>query len=174
MRRALAAVGILLALGACAKPKSLLPLAMSGDDPTWTGLVRHCALDLNVEGQVARQPAANVMSVGKSTLLVNTPLEDGRVVSLWVQRADCQASGRLHPYSVSLCLDVKPGGRCEMQVKGCARTAKAGELRRVAKEASLPPTISARPSPDSHPYSCRRDYDPKNPPKGAPNEQPTD
>ena len=127
VRLLLLALAALLVATCATKPKRprMLPLELAAADGGWRGWVRD--RELRVEGTAeVHVPAAEVLSVGRGTVLLNSPAREGRYVSLWVEPGACRAAGRTYPYTAGLwvsddCPGLSARAHCPSRANPVAR-----------------------------------------------------
>lgn len=107
------------------KRPSLLPLAIVAYDGAWTGRIADRGVSITGRPTITARPA-EVFVVSRSTVLLNSPADGDRYISLTVEPGECLAGGVRHAYRVSAC--VAPDGdryACEFRLKGCGASERS-------------------------------------------------
>jgi hypothetical protein len=116
-----------LATSACATPISVkqpvLPLDLVGVDGPWLGSVDAHMLRIDdPRGGLLRTHPEHVVE-GRTTVLVNTVTDDGRYISMSIDRRPCSARGQSYPFTVSACIAPNDDRyNCVARIKGCAKS----------------------------------------------------
>ena len=106
------------------RPPLLLPLDIFAEDDSWSGRIAGNTLVIVGEPSILVEDAG-VLVVGRSSVLLNSPADGGRYISLTVAAEDCLAGRVRYAYRVSAC--VAPNDdryACQHRLVGCARSAR--------------------------------------------------
>ena len=159
----LCALSLGLAAAGCADHDRVqLPLTVFAKDSTWQGVVSGCALHLRFGAQRYDADRADVLSVGRESILLNSSVQSKaeNFVSLSVTRATCRALNNTYRLSVDGCLMVGEGGiegnhKCVKSLIGCAQTVDRDRLGKFMRRLDLVSSPGDSVRAGAHPYSCR-------------------